>query len=148
MLKLSDHDVQGDGTFKEVNDHDRPYEGGVEGAMKLPELNEFLEAAEVKKKDEPDDKPLEPLPELPSLSVLREHASSLCQLPTMPAFSSRMPGLATRLPDLSQPLMAELPNVFDPPLQELPLFSDTCSWLGERAAVGERARPPLTRCVQ
>ena len=43
--KLSDHQVQGDATFKEINDHDRPYEGGVENAQKLPELNVFAEAS-------------------------------------------------------------------------------------------------------
>jgi hypothetical protein len=63
--KLDAHNVQGDGTFKEVNDHDRPYEGGKEGAQNLPDLETFLEAAEVKKKEEPDNKPLEPLPEIP-----------------------------------------------------------------------------------
>mmetsp|Transcript_43715 Transcript_43715/g.87507 ORF Transcript_43715/g.87507 Transcript_43715/m.87507 type:complete len:451 (-) Transcript_43715:424-1776(-) len=72
--KLSDHDVQGDGTFREINDHDRPYEGGVEGAMKLPDLGEFLEAAEVKKKEEPDNTPLEPLPEIPKMPMTVDQA--------------------------------------------------------------------------
>ena len=72
--KLNDHQVQGNGTFQEINDKDRPYEGGVEGAQNLPELNEFLEAAEVKKKDEPDNKPLEPLPELPKMPMTVDQA--------------------------------------------------------------------------
>ncbi len=73
--KLSDHAVLGDGTFGEVNDRAaRPYEGGVEGARDLPDLNAFLEAAEVKKKDEPDNTPLEPLPEIPGMPMTVDQA--------------------------------------------------------------------------
>ena len=72
--KLSDHAVQGDGTFQEVNDKDRPYEGGAEGARNLPELGEFLEAAEVKPKDQPDNTPLEPLPEIPGMPMTVDQA--------------------------------------------------------------------------
>lgn len=72
--KLDGHNVQGDGTFQEINDKDRPYEGGVEGARNLPDMNQFLEAAEVKKKEEPDTKPLEPLPELPTMPMTVDQA--------------------------------------------------------------------------
>ena len=47
--KLSDHQVQGDATFKEINDHDRPYEGGVEKAQNLPDLRDLAAFVE----DEP-----------------------------------------------------------------------------------------------
>jgi len=72
--KLSDHAVQGDGTFQEINDKDRPYEGGAEGARNLPELNQFLEAAEVKTKDEADNTPLDPLPEIPGMPMTTDQA--------------------------------------------------------------------------
>jgi len=72
--KLGDHGVQGDGTFREINDHDRPYEGGKEGAMNMPDLGQFLEAAEEKKKDEPDNTPLEPLPEIPKMPMTVDQA--------------------------------------------------------------------------
>ena len=32
--KLSDHQVQGDATFKEINDFQTPYEGGAEKAQR------------------------------------------------------------------------------------------------------------------
>mmetsp|Transcript_447 Transcript_447/g.1134 ORF Transcript_447/g.1134 Transcript_447/m.1134 type:complete len:454 (-) Transcript_447:1817-3178(-) len=72
--KLSDHNVQGDGTFQEVNDRDRPYEGGVEGAQNLPDMNAFMEAAGEKKKEEEDTKPLEPLPEIPGMPMTVDQA--------------------------------------------------------------------------
>jgi hypothetical protein len=69
------HNVQADGTFKEVNDKDRPYEGGKEGAMNLPDLNVFAEAAGIKKKeDENKDVPLEPLPEVPVMPMTVDQA--------------------------------------------------------------------------
>jgi len=72
--KLSDHQVQGDATFKEINDHDRPYEGGVEKAQNLPDLNVFAEAAGMKKKESDDKKPLEPLPEIPGMPMTFDQA--------------------------------------------------------------------------
>ena len=72
--KLSGHAVQGDGTFEEVNDRNRPYEGGAEGARDLPALNEFLEAADVRKKEEPSSTPMDPLPEIPEMPMTVDQA--------------------------------------------------------------------------
>jgi len=72
--KLSDHQVQGDATFKEINDHQAPYEGGVENAQKLPDLNVFAEAAGIKKKEEPEQTPMEPLPEIPVMPMTVDQA--------------------------------------------------------------------------
>ena len=73
--KLSDHQVQGDATFKEINDLDRPYEGGVENAQRLPDINQFAEAAGMKKKEDPNaGKPLEPLPEIPGMPMTTDQA--------------------------------------------------------------------------
>ena len=73
--KLSGHNVRGDGTFGEINDRAaRPYEGGVEGAQNLPDLNAFLEAADVKQKDAPDTAPFEPLPEIPGMPMTTDQA--------------------------------------------------------------------------
>ena len=67
--------MQGDGSFAEVNDKDRPYEGGAEGAMNLPELSAFAEASGMKKKESDiPQTPLEPLPELPEMPMTVDQA--------------------------------------------------------------------------
>jgi hypothetical protein len=76
---LTGHDVQGDGTFKEVNDADRPYEGGVENAQNLPDLEVFAEASGMKKRktDEEkvaEEKAKEPLPEIPKMPMTVDDA--------------------------------------------------------------------------
>ena len=38
--KLSDHQVQGDATFKEINDFQTPYEGGAEKAQRYAARDE------------------------------------------------------------------------------------------------------------
>jgi hypothetical protein len=69
--KLSGHNVRGDGTFGEINDRAaRPYEG----AQNLPDLNVFLEAADVKQKDAPDTAPFEPLPGIPGMPMTTDQA--------------------------------------------------------------------------
>ena len=47
-LKAHLHNVNADGTFAEINDKDPPYEGGVENAQNLPDLQVFAEAAGLK----------------------------------------------------------------------------------------------------
>ena len=79
---LSGHAVQGDATFKEINDHDRPYEGGSEGAMNLPDINVFAEAAGMKEKEKEDTTPLEPLPEIPGMPMTVEQAYD-CASPSL-----------------------------------------------------------------
>lgn len=71
---LSGHQVQGDATFKEINDHERPYEGGAEKAQHLPDINVFAEAAGMKEKEKEDTKPLEPLPEIPGMPMTTDQA--------------------------------------------------------------------------
>ena len=74
---LAEHmrNVNGDGTFEERNDKDRPYEGGKEGAQNLPDIEVFAEAAGMKKKEDPDKgKPLEPLPEIPGMPMTVDQA--------------------------------------------------------------------------
>ena len=81
--KLTGHlrNVQGDGTFQEVNDKDRPYEGGAEGAQNLPDLKVFAEASGMKEKDpDPNAAPLEPLPEIPGMPMTVDQAYEFLQV--------------------------------------------------------------------
>ena len=64
----------GDGSFAEVNDRDRPYEGGAEGAMNLPDIGVFAEAAGMKEKEEKKEEVLEPLPEIPGMPMTVDQA--------------------------------------------------------------------------
>ena len=95
---LSGHAVQGDATFKEINDHDRPYEGGSEGAMNLPDINVFAEAAGMKEKEKEDTTPLEPLPEIPGMPMTVEQAYD-CASPSLYfSFCRRSGAAALSLP--------------------------------------------------
>jgi hypothetical protein len=73
-LKAHLHNVNADGTFAEVNDKDRPYEGGVENSQNLPDIQVFAEAAGLKQKEEKKEEVLEPLPEIPGMPMTVDQA--------------------------------------------------------------------------
>ena len=95
---LSGHAVQGDATFREINDHDRPYEGGAEGAMNLPDIHVFAEAAGMKEKEKEDTKPLEPLPEIPGMPMTVEQAYDCARLSQASAAAARARPVGTHPP--------------------------------------------------